>query len=448
MGKSILFAVLFFCSLELYANSYKFAIPFPTVYNTVRIRYELVPYDQGSMVAIPRLMTVSFYDKDILLENYVVELRRGAHVLHWKVKIKDRYATNIRIQLAERFVHLYPPRFWQSKKHRSLIRDKSGRGGFFVNIAHIDQKAGTGELASVPRVPIMLMKYVTPNESDCAIQNSKDIFDQKQSAILACQEKTSLAKDFSHYRWQDYPDIHVFIFKDGTIQSDYFLRLAHFVEKAGHAGTLLSNNQLAGKKGWNAHDYRLEDIARFYTTALTNDLALNKKELSLLRYLIAHDMLVNATLSGYKTEHMVLETGLECCIASIHNALDVSIKDVLLDHEIIHMFYFRDEQLVQSMEDMWNGLRPRFTQRWKSFLTKSSYDVGNTYLVVNELLAYLMQRPIEALTWYAPARFFGYSPDSKTLTAYTLNIAKEVEQYMSRKYNVYSGLVRYVRPLR
>ena len=51
------------------------------------------------------------------------------------------------------------------------------------------------------------------------------------------------------------------------IQDAFFKRLAFFVEKAGHAGRIESLSALGGLHGYNAHDYRAEDLARFFDTA-------------------------------------------------------------------------------------------------------------------------------------------------------------------------------------
>ena len=59
-----------------------------------------------------------------------------------------------------------------------------------------------------------------------------------------------------------------------TFRTGFFRRLSYFVEKKGFRGSLMTNSELEGMHGWNAHDYRPEDLALFYTVADKQDFPL------------------------------------------------------------------------------------------------------------------------------------------------------------------------------
>ncbi len=62
--------------------------------------------------------------------------------------------------------------------------------------------------------------------------------------------------DFELFSWDRYPGVLIFDTASYNVQDDLFNRLAFFVEKAGHVGTIPSPASLAGLHGYNAHDYQ------------------------------------------------------------------------------------------------------------------------------------------------------------------------------------------------
>ena len=66
------------------------------------------------------------------------------------------------------------------------------------------------------------------------------------------------------FRWNLFPDVLVVDTRDFHLQDRMFTRLAYFVEKKGFRGALMTNLQLSGRHGWNAHDYGPDGLASFY----------------------------------------------------------------------------------------------------------------------------------------------------------------------------------------
>ena len=73
--------------------------------------------------------------------------------------------------------------------------------------------------------------------------------------------------DYELFAWNLYPSILIFDMRSYEVQSRFFKRLAFFVEKRGFRGEMLSDAELAARHGWNAHNYRPEDLAGFYNVA-------------------------------------------------------------------------------------------------------------------------------------------------------------------------------------
>mgnify|MGYP000928978100 CR=1 FL=1 len=71
-------------------------------------------------------------------------------------------------------------------------------------------------------------------------------------------------EEYRWYRWDLLPSVILFDFRNYDIQDAYLKRLAFFVEKRGFVGRLAPNQEIAPLHGWNAHDYKAEDLARFF----------------------------------------------------------------------------------------------------------------------------------------------------------------------------------------
>jgi hypothetical protein len=193
-----------------------------------------------------------------------------------------------------------------------------------------------------------------------------------------------LAEGLGPYRfvsWNRRPSIKFLIFEDYPSQSAHLRRLAFFVEKRGFRGTLLSNEMLARMHGWNAHNYRAQDLAAFYQKAQEDGVSLNPEELDL------RDRLVEWEIIRVDQGRFVPGEGAILSFAKVTAPLT---RERFVKHEFVHGLYFVSEIFEEKVAEIWGQTPETFKTLWASFLTWASYDAGWDYLVINELAGYLL----------------------------------------------------------
>ncbi|MGA2480033.1 MAG: hypothetical protein ABSG63_14875 [Spirochaetia bacterium] len=189
--------------------------------------------------------------------------------------------------------------------------------------------------------------------------------------------------DFELFSWDRFPHVLIFDTARYDVQDALFNRLAFFVEKAGHAGKIEPPSALAGIHGYNAHDYRAEDLARFFTAAGTQGVALSAAEEKLAALLVENGV-IQKTASGYSPG--------EGGVISISRGSSPILRDLLLTHECFHGAFFSLPAFREATEKEWASLSPVEQQVWKDFLASRSYNVEDHYLLVNEFQSYLLQQ--------------------------------------------------------
>ncbi|GAB6275855.1 MAG: hypothetical protein SAMD01599839_03950 [Rectinema sp.] len=192
-------------------------------------------------------------------------------------------------------------------------------------------------------------------------------------------------------RWDLRPEVLLFLFKDYAIQDRYLKRLAFFVEKIGFVGRLAQDSEIADLHGWNAHDYRPEDLARFFDTAAGQKFPLSAEEIELRELLIKEGVILkNGT-------RIVPGKG---AIVSITQASPAYLQYRFLAHELSHALFFTDGRY----KDLVLSLYQKMTDDEKWFLIRyfrwMRYDVDSSYLMANEMQAYLVQQPLKDLEKY------------------------------------------------
>jgi hypothetical protein len=194
--------------------------------------------------------------------------------------------------------------------------------------------------------------------------------------------------DFELYKWDRFDGILFFDMKNFTVQSRYFTRLAFFIEKEGYKGRLLTNEELNGKHGYNAHDYSGESLAYFFNTAYEKGFTLNVEEENLKRILIHNGLLIS-------DENNVL-TGKGGIVSISRESPDWSRKR-LLAHEGWHTLYFSKEEFRNYVAAVYYTIDPKSLQFLHGYFSSQStlgYDTNDNYLMQNEFMAYIMQQPI------------------------------------------------------
>ncbi len=197
--------------------------------------------------------------------------------------------------------------------------------------------------------------------------------------------------DFEFFSWTRFPGVLVFDTRSYAVQDDLFKRLAFFVEKPGYAGTIPNPAELSGKHGWNAHDYKAEDLARFFDVAEKNGIPLTPGETDLLRIILAEGML-QKTASGYAGE--------DGAVLSVSRESGDDLRRLLLAHECSHGVFFSLSEFRDECAKAWSALSDVERRTWLLFLESNTYDVSNDYLVINEFQSYLFQQPREKVADY------------------------------------------------
>jgi hypothetical protein len=96
--------------------------------------------------------------------------------------------------------------------------------------------------------------------------------------ILSYPVESWRDRRFELFRWDRFPEILIFDTASFAVQNRFFHRLAFFVEKAGFRGRLSPDAEITGLHGWNAHNYRAEDLANFFETARRTNFPLLPEE--------------------------------------------------------------------------------------------------------------------------------------------------------------------------
>jgi hypothetical protein len=201
--------------------------------------------------------------------------------------------------------------------------------------------------------------------------------------ILTWERSSWRKPDFELFSWSRFPRILIMDMASYEIQDAFFKRVAFFVEKAGHAGRLESPAALAGLHGYNAHDYRAEDLARFFAAASKDPGGISVEEGALARILVDNGVL-KKTMEGYGPG--------DGCILSISQGSSARLRFLLLTHESFHGLFFTIPAFRDATESAWAALSPVEQAVWMDYLATHGYDTSDHYLVVNEFQSYLFQQ--------------------------------------------------------
>jgi len=189
--------------------------------------------------------------------------------------------------------------------------------------------------------------------------------------------------DYEIFRWSGFPELLILDFADYAAQDRMLKRLAFFVEKAGFRGRLAHDAEIAHLHGWNAHDYRAEDLARFFDAARKSGFPLLDEERELEKILhnegiIFEDRGGIAALSGG--------------IISISRESDDNLRYRFLAHEGFHGLFFIDEDFRDFSRRRWEQLSAQAKRFIISFFDFQQYDTSDEYLLINEFMAHVLQQ--------------------------------------------------------
>jgi len=235
--------------------------------------------------------------------------------------------------------------------------------------------------------------------------------------ILKYKQSAWRTLDYEIFEWDRYPGILFFDTRNYDIQDNFFRRMAYFVEKEGYKGRLMSNEELEGRHGYNAHDYSAESMAKFFNKAVDLDFPLNKEEVLLKRILIQNGLFEPDGDYVKANEGGLVSISRECPDWSRTN---------LLAHEGWHTIFFRDEEFRNYVSAVYYTMDPdslAFMIDYFKSQPSLGYDVNDDYLMHNEFMAYIMQQKLSEV-----ANYFVHLANRGTVMKYTPNLAAYVRR--------------------
>ncbi len=223
--------------------------------------------------------------------------------------------------------------------------------------------------------------------------------------------------DYEVFEWDRFDRILFFDTRNYDVQDNFFRRMAYFVEKEGYKGTLLTNEQLQGKHGYNAHDYSAVSMASFFNKALQENFPLNKEEELLKKILIENDLM------EFDGNAFIPHEG---GIVSISQESAPYLRATLLAHEGWHTLFFKDEEFRNFTSAVYYTMDQTSVQFLKDYFKSQpglGYDQNDDYLMHNEFMSYLMQQRISEV-----AKYFVHLANRGSVIKYTPELAAYVRK--------------------
>ena len=199
--------------------------------------------------------------------------------------------------------------------------------------------------------------------------------------ILGWRRSAWRRSDAEVFAWSRLPTVLIFDTATYEVQERFFRRLAFFVEKPETAGTVPSLESVEGRRSWNAHDYRAEDLASFFTRAAPGPFT--EEELLLRETLVAHGI-ISAGGDGFAPG-----TG---AVLSISRESTDALRELLVTHEAFHGVFFALPAYRDACQAAWDALSDDERAVWIGYFDLKGYNTADPYLVVNEFQSYLFQQ--------------------------------------------------------
>jgi len=239
---------------------------------------------------------------------------------------------------------------------------------------------------------IDIQKYYSDSES-CSAYNSAPFTPLKTGfgAILLSGKTNWRHKDYEIYSWTSFPAFLIIDTIDYNFQAKMFKRLAFYVEKPGSIGKILEDEDIEDLHGWNAHDYKAEDLSSFFNKVKKLDFKLNAEEDLLKEILIANNVI------GSRGDQYFPGNG---GILSISHESSGYLRRIFITHEGYHGVFFSSKEFRKKCEIIWNEVEPELKEFWKLFFQYKSYNTIDHYLLVNEFMAYNLQQPSDRIIPY------------------------------------------------
>jgi hypothetical protein len=210
--------------------------------------------------------------------------------------------------------------------------------------------------------------------------------------ILSYPRQSWRDRRFEVFQWDRFPSILIFDTADYAVQDRLFKRLAFFTEKAGFRGRLAPDEEIQDLHGWNAHDYRAEDLVRFFELARSTNFPLLPEERELEALLLTAGIMLRNGSGGYISG--------EGAVISISQESADYLRNLFMAHEGFHGLFFIDEDFRNFSRRRWDTLPSAAKRFILSYFDYQHYDMKDQYLMVNELMAHCLQQPASLASRY------------------------------------------------
>lgn len=236
----------------------------------------------------------------------------------------------------------------------------------------------------------------------------------EMSELLYYPQEEWRREEFELFSWSLYPEVLWIDSRDYEIQAAMFKRMAHFVEKRGVIGTLLTDEELALRHGWNGHNYRGEGLAAFYNAVEAESFPINEFERAVREIVSAGGII-------YRDENGLWTAGAGGLLAISQESYP-ELRRLLLSHEAMHGVFYEEPAFREAVATYWDDvLSEREREYWRGFFSWMSYSPADEYLMINEFQAYLLQQDESAVSWYFRMRIADRLRTSRSLGAEVVN---------------------------
>ncbi|MDR2575572.1 MAG: hypothetical protein LBC52_03925 [Treponema sp.] len=203
-------------------------------------------------------------------------------------------------------------------------------------------------------------------------------------------------KRYEVFRWEQFPSLLIFDFADYAVQDRMLKRLAFFVEKKGFRGRLAPDSEIAELHGWNAHDYRAEDLTRFFQLARDLKFPLLAEERELERILLNAGIIIAVGDTALGSKLSAGSGG----IISVSRESNANLRALFMAHEGFHGLFFIDEDFRNFTRARWRQL-PAVAKRFiVSYFGYQQYDITDEYLLINEFMGHVLQQSVSQAVHY------------------------------------------------
>jgi hypothetical protein len=201
--------------------------------------------------------------------------------------------------------------------------------------------------------------------------------------ILSYKQGNWRDSRYEVFQWDGFPSILIFDTANYQVQERLLKRLAFFVEKKDYRGRLLTDRELDGKHGWNAHDYSAENLAAFFDTAEKERFPLSKEEEELKAILFNTGILV------HKNNSISYRGG---GIISLSRESSAALRQTFMAHEGFHGLFFIDQRFRDFTKERFTALSPVARNFLTSFFDYQGYDIKYQDLMINEFAGHMLQQ--------------------------------------------------------